>query len=78
MRMTPEMRHIISNLTAEQRWELVAELLASLEEEMPVPQWQLDIVNQRLATLEQPPDSIRSWPEVRADLRAQIKAAKSC
>lgn len=56
------------NLPARQRIELVVELWDSLEPgEIPVPDWQRDLIRDRLAALEDFPPEDRSvlWETVR-------------
>jgi putative addiction module component (TIGR02574 family) len=56
------------NLPARERIELVVELWDSLEPgEIPVPDWQRDLIRDRLATLEDVPPEDRSvaWEAVR-------------
>ena len=56
------------NLPARERIELVVELWDSLAPgEIPVPDWQRDLIRNRLATLEDVPPADRSvpWEEVR-------------
>ena len=56
------------NLPARQRIELVVELWDSLEPgEIPVPDWQRDLIRDRLAALEDSPPEDRSvlWETVR-------------
>ena len=63
-----EIRREALNLPARQRIELVVELWDSLEPgEIPVPDWQRDLIRDRLAALEDSPPEDRSvlWETVR-------------
>ena len=58
-----EIRREALNLPARQRIELVVELWDSLEPgEIPVPDWQRDLIRGRLAALEDVPPEDRSVP----------------
>ena len=63
-----EVRREALSLPARERIELVVELWDSLEPgEIPVPDWQRDLIRDRLATLEDvhPEDRSVAWEAVR-------------
>ena len=63
-----EIRRETLNLPARERIELVVELWDSLEpREIPVPDWQRDLIRDRLATLEDvsPEDRSVAWKAAR-------------
>ena len=64
----PEIQRKALNLPARERIELLVELWDSLEPgEIPVPDWQRDLIRDRLATLEDvpPEDRAVSWEAAR-------------
>ena len=77
-----EIRRETLNLPARERIELVVELWDSLEpREIPVPDWQRDLIRDRLATLEDvsPEDRSVAWEAARKRVvsdRASHSAAR--
>ena len=72
-----EIRREALNLPAEDRIELVVEIWDSLTpEDIPVPKWQLDLVRDRLADLEDTPPEERSEPWEAVRQRIFAVAAK--
>lgn len=60
----------LSQLSPEERIELAMDLWDSLTpDDVPVPQWHLDIIRERLAEDEQDPESAIPGEEVLARLR---------
>lgn len=65
-----EMRRLALELPPEERVDLAVELWDSLGQEVPIPQWHLEVVRQRIETLDQqdPEERSKPWAEVRARL----------
>ena len=56
-------------LTADERADVAAELLASLtDDSVPISDWHREVLEERLAELAANPTAGRSWDAVRADL----------
>lgn len=45
-------------------------------EDLPSPSWHLEVIEKRLAALEQDGDKGRPWAQVREDLRQRLHAAR--
>ena len=68
-----QIREEALKLPPEDRADLVEELNVSLLEE-PLPDWQRELLDERLDALERDPENTLSWDEVKASLRAGRKA----
>jgi len=53
-------------------WDLIAEC----PNDIPVPEWQRAIIDERLAEARSPSAAVKPWSEVRADLRARLRASR--
>ena len=75
-----DIRRAALNLPAEERIELVVELWDSLAPgEIPVPDWQRDLIFRRLAALEEvlPDERSMPWEAVRKDVHGSSRRASS-
>ena len=64
-----QIREEALKLPPEDRADLIDELNVSLLEE-PLPDWQRELLDERLDALERDPENTLSWDEVKASLRA--------
>ena len=46
--------------------------IAAREDQVPVPEWHREILEERLAEYEADPDAGRPWEQVEADLRTRL------
>jgi len=66
--LTPEQQQ----LSVEEKLDLIALLWDSLpEDHLPMPEWQLTLLEERLAEFEADPDEGQSWEEVKAELEQE-------
>jgi putative addiction module component (TIGR02574 family) len=66
--LTPEQQQ----LSVEEKLDLIALLWDSLpEDQLPMPEWQLKLLEERLAEFEADPDEGQSWEEVKAELEQE-------
>lgn len=67
-------------LTVEEKLDYVQSLwdrIATDPEELPVPEWHQQILDERLAAHRADPSSARPWEEVRAEIDETLKAYRS-
>lgn len=69
--MTREEVQKLLDLPVEERFELAETLWDSLHE-LPVTDWQREILDERLADLQRNPQGSRSWEEVKARLKQRL------
>lgn len=62
------MREVILKIP-EEKYEFIMELIANLglevEQEIEIPEWQKDIVRERIAEYEKNPDSAIPWDDIK-------------
>ena len=66
-------------LTVDEKLDYIQSLwdrVAANAEAVPVPDWHLDLIEERLRVGREHPSSGRPWSEVRDDLRARLRAIK--
>ncbi|MDC7681900.1 addiction module protein [Asticcacaulis sp. BYS171W] len=63
----------ISDLTVEERLELIEALWDSLEDnDLPVPEWHLAEIDRRMETFEQDKAQSVSWETIKAELERDL------
>lgn len=63
-------------LPLEERVEVAEALWRSIEDE-PIPEWQKQLLDERLREAEENPDAFVSWEEVGAEVLADLDRARS-
>lgn len=70
------MREVILKIP-EERYEFIMELIANLglevEQEIEIPEWQKNIVRERIAEYKKNPDSVIPWKEARKQIKFKKK-----
>lgn len=70
------MREVILKIP-EERYEFIMELIANLglevEQEIEIPEWQKDIVRERIAEYKKNPDIAIPWKEARKQIKFKKK-----
>ncbi|TNF25449.1 MAG: hypothetical protein EP314_06745 [Bacteroidetes bacterium] len=70
------MREVILKIP-EEKYEFIMELIANLglevEQEIEIPEWQKDIVRERIAEYKKNPSSAIPWKEARKQIRFKKK-----
>ena len=56
--------------------EALWERIAASPDRLPLPDWQVELLDDRLAEAEANPDDTVPWDEVRAEMRAQLRRVK--
>lgn len=67
------------DLSAEEKLDYIQELwdrFAAHPDEVPVPEWHLDVIRERLAVYQRGEESARPWPEVREELLTRLRGVK--
>jgi putative addiction module component (TIGR02574 family) len=69
------------DLSIEEKLDYVQSLwdrIAARPDEIPVPDWHRQILNERLADYEASPDAGRSWDEVQEELLRKLRDRRTC